>query len=109
MECEGLEEGCTYREVVKSPFGQEEEMQLRVEQLEDCRDLAIRCINTGTYVRFLLMEAQDGTFVEGEMGMDPKTVGTRIFDTVAGQRYFRNWLQQTLESLGDVAQRQRVP
>ena len=104
VECEGMEEGCTYREVVKT-FAGREEMQLNVEELEDCENLSIRCINTGTFVSFMLTEAQGGTFVESRMGMDPKGLGTRMFDAVAGQRYFRNWLQQTIESLGDAARR----
>jgi uncharacterized protein YndB with AHSA1/START domain len=104
VECEGMEEGCTYREVVKTSLGNEE-MKLNVEELEDCENLSIRCLTTGTYVRFLLTEAQGGTFVEGRMGMDPKSLGYRAFDAVMGQRYFRNWLQQTVESLGEAARR----
>ena len=99
VHCEGLEEGCTYREVVKAPFGGEEEMNMRVERLEDCRNLSIRCLNTGSYVRFALAGARGGTFVDGEMGMEARDLGHRVFDAVAGQRYFRNWLQQTFEGL----------
>jgi uncharacterized protein YndB with AHSA1/START domain len=98
VDCDGLSEGCTYREVVKTPLGLDE-MNLEVERLDDCENLAIRCLNTGTFVRFTLTEAQGGTFVEGQMGMDAKQPAMRVFDAVAGQRYFRSWLRQTLEAL----------
>ena len=108
VECEGLSEGCTYREVVKTPFGREH-MNLRVEQLEDCKNLAIRCLNTGTFVRFELTEAQSGTFVAGEMGMDPMGVSYRVFDVVAGRRYFTSWMTQTFAALERAARSEAPP
>ncbi len=98
VHCDGLEEGCTYREVVKTPFGKETFL-LRVGELDDCRNLAIKCLNTGTFVEFALTEAQDGTFVDTHMGMDPLGAFNRTFDAIAGQRYFRAWLAQTLKAL----------
>lgn len=102
VHCEGLEEGCTYREVTQTPFGRQE-MDLLVDGLEDCRNLSIRCLNTGTFVRFGLTEAQGGTFVDGEMGMDPADFGHRVFDRVAGRRYFSSWMAQTLVALDEAA------
>jgi uncharacterized protein YndB with AHSA1/START domain len=99
VECEGLEPGCTYREVVEMPMGGEGEMELRVDRLEDCKDLLIRCINTGTFVHWTLTEAQDGTFVDARFGMEPAKLQYRVFDWVAGKRYFRSWLQQSLEAM----------
>ena len=98
VECEGLDEGCTYRQVTQTPFGKEE-MSLLIDGLEDCRSLSIRCLNTGTFVRFGLTEAQNGTFVDGEMGMDPKGLVNRAFDAVAGRRYFSSWMTQTFAAL----------
>ena len=91
VECEGLEPGCTYREVIQTPVGKDE-MMLHVDRLEDCKELLIRCVNTGTFVHMLLTEAQDGTFVDARFGMDPGKFQYRIFDLVAGKRYFRGWL-----------------
>jgi hypothetical protein len=102
VECEGLEEGCTYRQVTQTPFGKDE-MSLRIERLEDCRDLSIRCVNTGTYVRMLLAEAQGGTFVDGQMGMDPQRLQMRVFDAVAGKRYFTRWLEASLDAMKQAA------
>jgi hypothetical protein len=102
VECEGLEEGCTYREVVKTPLG-EDELAVLIEDRDELRRLNIRCINTGTFVRFELTGAQGGTFVDGEMGMDPQGVRARLFDAVAGRRYFASWMTETLDALGSAA------
>ena len=98
VQCEGLEEGCIIREVTKSPTGQIE-TDVSVERLEDCREIRMRCLNTGTYTRWLLTEARGGTFVDAEFGLDPLDWSGRIFDVVAGRRYFRRWLEQSVDAL----------
>jgi uncharacterized protein YndB with AHSA1/START domain len=99
VQCDELAEGCTYREVVSTPVIGEEKMELEIERLDDCEELAIRCINTGTFIQFALTEAQGGTFVDGRMGMDPRGFANRVFDTIIGQRYFRAWLGDSLGSM----------
>jgi uncharacterized protein YndB with AHSA1/START domain len=96
--CEGMEEGCTYREVVASPFGKDE-MLLRVEELTPGERFTIHCLNTGTFVRMALTEARGGTFLEAEMGMEPGKLAYKVFDAVMGKRYFDRWLSQTVEGL----------
>ena len=102
VECDGLEAGCTYRQVTQTPFGKDE-MNLRIEDRDDPRRLYVRCLNTGTFIRFDLTEAQGGTFADGEMGMDPQRAQMKVFDAVVGKRYFKSWLGQTMEALDAVA------
>jgi uncharacterized protein YndB with AHSA1/START domain len=102
VECEGLEPGCTYREVVQTPGGKDN-MKLRVDRMEDCKDLLIRCVNTGTFVHWTLTEAQDGTFVDATFGMEPKSLQYRVFDWTMGRRFFRNWLDESLHAMQRVA------
>jgi hypothetical protein len=102
--CEGIEEGCTYKHVSKGPFGNAEETIL-IESLEDCREVRIRCLDTGTYMRWLLMGARDGTFVDVEFGMEPAHLQHRIFDVLAGKRFYRGWLEQSLVALRAAAER----
>jgi uncharacterized protein YndB with AHSA1/START domain len=99
---EDFEPGCTYREVVRGPVGKDE-MVLRVDRMEDCKELLIRCVNTGTFVHWTLTEAQKGTFVDATFGMEPTKVQYRVFDWVAGKRHFRNWLEQSVEAMQRVA------
>jgi uncharacterized protein YndB with AHSA1/START domain len=103
IECnDDFEPGCTYRQVVKGPVG-EDEMLLRVDRMEDCKELTIRCVNTGTFVHWLLTEAQEGTFVDARFGMEPSKLQYRVFDLVAGKRYFRSWVRQSLEAMQHAA------
>ena len=107
VHCDGLEEACNYKMITKSPIGIVEN-DIFVERLDGCRELLIRCINTGVFCKWVLTEARGGTFIDAEFGMDPKTAGTRVFDRVAGKRYFRRWLGQSLEGLRNAAA-ERVP
>lgn len=52
-DCADPVEGCRYRRVEKSPFGASVEHEFTVERLEDCRELVIRCVDTGFLNRFL--------------------------------------------------------
>jgi hypothetical protein len=98
VDCGGLEQGCSYRQVFKSPMGVVE-TDVSVERLDDCRELTLRCLDTGTYAHWLLAEARGGTFIDVEFGLDPKTTSARVFDAVAGRRWFRRWLYQSIEAL----------
>ena len=71
VHCDGLDEGCTYRQLTQTPLGKDE-MNLLIEHRDEFERLRIRCLNTGTFVHFELTGARGGTFVDGEMGMDPK-------------------------------------
>jgi hypothetical protein len=102
VECDELEEGCTYRQLTQTPIGKDE-MHLMIEHRDELRRLHIRCVNTGTFVRFDLTGAQDGTFVDGEMGMEPRGVGARVIDATVGRRYFADWIRKTLDGLRDAA------
>jgi uncharacterized protein YndB with AHSA1/START domain len=106
-ECENLHEGCRYRAVVKSPWGTSQVHDFSVERLDECREVLIRC-NIGTYTRFSFTEAQGGTFVDAEFGIDPDTLPMQAFGLVAGRRVLRRWLEQSIEAL-ERAARERSP
>lgn len=105
VECADIEQGCLYRGVVKGPFGTKEEHELLIEGLDNCRQVSIYCEGTGVYTRFSLTEARGGTFLEGCFGAIPKSIGMKVFSAVAGRRYLRSWLSQSLERLKEAAER----
>jgi hypothetical protein len=72
-------------------------------QLDDLREIHMRCTTTGTYAHWLLTEAQGNTFVDVEFGMDPIRVSDWIADKTFAQLYFRRWLQQSLAALEEAA------
>ena len=96
--CDGIEEGCEYRWVAKGPVGEAEETVL-LEQLDDCSQIRIRCLDTGTYMHWALTSVRDGTFIDVEFGMEPARIQHRVFDRLAGRRFYRRWLEESLEGL----------
>jgi len=55
--------------------------------------------------RFVLVEAQGGTFVEGSFGIEPRSIGMKVFGAVAGRRMMRSWLESSLANLKSAAER----
>jgi Polyketide cyclase / dehydrase and lipid transport len=112
-ECAALHEGCRYRGVVKGIIGTEEHEllveRLELETLDGCREVSIFCEGTGVTTRFLLTEAQGGTFVEGRFAVDPASVGMRVLTAVSGRRFLRNWLESSLANLKTAAERAPSP
>jgi hypothetical protein len=103
VECEGLEEGCSYRQVTETPFGYQN-LDVVVDRLDALREMRIRCLNTGTFVDLALTDMRGGTLVDARFGMEPPTARMKLFDVVAGKRYFRRWLEQSLDAMQRAAQ-----
>lgn len=99
---ESFDEGSNYAQVTRSAFGRVE-TTMHIEQADDLREIHMRCMQTGTYARWLMTEARGNTFVEVEFGMDPVGFGNRAFDAAIGRIYFRRWLSESLASLEQVA------
>jgi hypothetical protein len=102
--CDGLGEGCTFKQVAKGPIGVGEETVL-IERMDDCREVRIRCLDTGTYMCWQLLGARDGTFVDVEFGMEPARLPHKLFDALAGKRFYRGWLEQSLAGLRAAAEK----
>jgi polyketide cyclase/dehydrase/lipid transport protein len=103
VECADLHEGCRYRGVVKGFLGAEEH-DLVIERLDTCQEVCISCQGTGVTTRFVLTEAQGGTFVEGRFSIEPDSIGARVVSAVSGRRLMRTWLERSLENLKRVAE-----
>jgi hypothetical protein len=99
---ERFDEGDNYAQVTRSLAGSIE-TEMTVDRLEDLREIHMRCMNTGTYTRWLLTEAQGETFVDVEFGIDPIGVKYQIFDKTLGRLYFRRWIDDSLAALEVVA------
>jgi uncharacterized protein YndB with AHSA1/START domain len=93
-----FEEGEEYAQVTRSAFGTTE-TDFLIERMTDLREIRFACQKTGMYAHWLLTDAQGDTFVDVEMGMQPKTTGDKVFDVVLGRHYFRRWLDQSLDAL----------
>lgn len=100
---EHFDEGDNYAQVTKNARGAEMETTLQIERLDDMRAIDMRCLNTGTYTRWLLTEAQGNTFVEVEFGMEPIGAANRVFDAAFGKIYFSRWLEKSLTALEETS------
>jgi hypothetical protein len=99
---ERFEEGDEYAQVTQSGGGKSESNFL-LERRDNLRGIRMSCQLTGTYADWLLTPAAGGTFVELEMGMQPRRLGDRVFDRAAGRTYFRRWATESLDGLREAA------
>jgi uncharacterized protein YndB with AHSA1/START domain len=95
---ERIDEGERYAQVTRSGRGKVE-TDFLIERLDDLHEIRFACQTTGMYAHWLLTDAQGGTFVDVEMGMQPKSTGDKVFDAVLGRVYFRRWLDESLDAL----------
>jgi hypothetical protein len=99
---ERFEEGLEFVQTTKAPGGTKATSML-IETLDEAREVTLRCQDTGTYASWLLTEARGSTFVDVELGMDPKGFSNWIFDATIGKRFFRRWLEESLDGLIEAA------
>jgi hypothetical protein len=79
-----------------------------VERLEHLRECQFRCTMTGTYARFQLTPAQDDTYVELEVGMDPTSWQWKLAAPMFGLQ-FKRWLLAVLDALPDAVESRHAP
>ena len=93
-------QGCSYCHVTRN---QREltETTLTVERLEEFKELTVRCAETGLYMRWLLSDAQGGTFVDAEFGIDPEKAAQPDsgFDPEVARAQLKRWLHSSLDGL----------
>jgi hypothetical protein len=104
---EKFEEGDEYVQVTRDPTGQLQTSFL-IERREELREIRMSCQLTGAFAHWTLTTAQDGTFVDLEMGMQPQRFRDRVADITIGRTYFRKWSEESLDGLREAAN-DRVP
>jgi hypothetical protein len=95
---ERFEEGDEWVQVTRDP-GRTVTTNFLLERRDDLREIRMSCQLSGAYAHWLLTPAQGGTFVELQMGMQPKRMGDRLFDMALGRRFFRRWSEESLAAL----------
>lgn len=99
---EEVEEGDEYVQVTKDPIGLTQSSFL-IERRDELREIRMSCQLTGAFAHWKLTAAQKGTFVELEMGMEPRRARDRIADMTIGRVYFQRWSQQSIDALKKTA------
>lgn len=102
---ERFEEGAEFVMVSKQPMIGRDEAHLFVDRKQELRELHMHCTLSGMFVRWQLTDAQGGTFVDAEFGMDPLSRRWRAIDFAIGRRFFRRWLSEAMDGLKEAASR----
>lgn len=87
-----------FQQVSKSPFGKTE-TTFRIEALEEMKEIKLRCQRSGYYSHWVLTEAQDSTFMEVEIGIEPTAPVYRVMYGALGKRHLRRITEDSLDGL----------
>ncbi len=101
---ESFDAGEEFVQVSRGPMGKVETRYL-IDECDEPGEIRMTCQTSGTFAHWRLTEAQGGTFVDFEGGMEPKGLVYRLFDETGGRIYFRRWVAQSLEALSEAARK----
>jgi hypothetical protein len=103
-----VEKGSTFDLTARGPLHMKATTTFRVEELDDMHELKMKCQFSGFYAHWLLTEAQNGTFAEVELGIEPlesKSPRGRAAAALHTKSYLRRQVEKLLDSLRRVATR----
>ena len=93
------ERGAEFLQKTKAPFGSTTTTTFRIDELEELHEIHMTCEASGLYSHWLLTEAQESTFVDVEIGMEPAVLSRRAFDATIGRRWYRTLADDSLDGL----------
>ena len=105
-----IEKGSTFRQTGRSPLGFKGTTTFKVEELDDLREIKMRCQRSGYYSHWLLTEARGNTFADVEMGVETaglKGLSARALGAAHTKGYLRRQAEQSLDGLRRVLKRER--
>jgi uncharacterized protein YndB with AHSA1/START domain len=96
---ERFEEGAEFIQVSRQPLMGRDEAHFLIDQMDEFREIRMHCTISGMFVHWQLTDAQGGTFLHAEFGMDPIRTRDRVVDFAIGRRFFRRWLSEAMDGL----------
>ncbi len=94
-----IEKGSSFEVKGPGPLGSTVTTTYKIEELEDMREIKLRCQMSGYYSRWVLTEARGDTFAEVETGVDPIGVPGRFKQLVETKRSMRRAAQSSLDGI----------
>jgi uncharacterized protein YndB with AHSA1/START domain len=70
-----------------------------IDRRDELKGLSWSCPTTGGFQRWVLTDAQGGTFVDMEMGIDPPALRYGLFDKTVGRWFLKRWAEQAIDGL----------
>jgi uncharacterized protein YndB with AHSA1/START domain len=97
-----IEKGSTFDVTGRGPLGLKATTTFKVVELDDLHELKMKCQFSGFYSHWLLTEAQDGTFAEVELGIEPlasRPPRARAAGVLHTKSYLRRQVEKMLDGL----------
>lgn len=97
-----IEKGSTFDLTGRGPLGMKSTTTFKVEELDDLHELKMTCQLSGFYSHWLLTPAQDGTFTEVDLGIEPlesKPLRGRAAAALHTKSYLRGQVEKLLDGL----------
>jgi hypothetical protein len=70
-----------------------------IDRRDELKELRWSCPTTGGFQHWLLTDAQGGTFVDMEMGIDAPGFRYGLFDKTVGRWFIKRWAEQAIDGL----------
>jgi uncharacterized protein YndB with AHSA1/START domain len=96
---ERFEEGADFVMLSQQPLVGRDEARFLIDRMDELREIRMHCTVSGFFVHWQLTDAQGGTFLDAEFGMDPIRKRDRVLDFAAGRRFLRRWLTDAVAGL----------
>jgi Polyketide cyclase / dehydrase and lipid transport len=100
---ERFEEGADLIMATRQPIIGRDDIPMHIDRLDGLREIRMHCSVSGMFVHWQLTDAQGGTFLDAEFGMDPMRTRDQIIDFTVGRRFFRRWLSEAVDGLKEAA------
>jgi uncharacterized protein YndB with AHSA1/START domain len=103
-----MREGSMFELRSRGPLGLKGTTPFKVEQIEDMREMKVKCQVSGYYAHWLLTEARGNTFAEIELGVEPmKSLQGRATGALHTKGYLRRSVEQMIDNLRYALSHQR--
>ena len=89
----------TFEHTQRMPLFGDDTTTFEIEKLEDMREIRLRCRTSGYYSHWILTPAQDSTFLEVEIGVEPLAPQFRLYFGALGKRYFRRVTEESIDGV----------
>jgi Polyketide cyclase / dehydrase and lipid transport len=96
---ERFEEGADFVMLSRMPLVGREETRFLIDRMDDLREIRMHCTVSGFFVHWQLTDAQGGTFLDAQFGIDPIRRRDRIVELAGGRRFLRRWLVDAVAGL----------
>jgi uncharacterized protein YndB with AHSA1/START domain len=106
---ERFDQGSEFVLLSRQPLVGRDEARFLIDRVDELREIRMHCTVSGFFVHWQLTDAQGGTFLDAEFGVDPIRRRDRMMELTAGRRFLRRWLTDAVAGLKRVtAPRPRV-